>query len=78
MQTTIRNCSLCVAFAGAVVLTAATSSSAAPVRGDPALMQAYAGQQLTDVRWRRGSRYYGYRYRRGCIVAGGYHREMSC
>jgi hypothetical protein len=77
MQTTMRNCALCVAFAGALALGSAAPSSAAPALGGAALAKAFAGQQLTDVRWRRGWRY-GYRYRRGCVIAGGYHREMSC
>jgi hypothetical protein len=77
MQTTIRNCALCVAFAGALALGSATPSSAAPALGSAALAKAFAGQQLTDVRWRRGWRS-GYGHRRGCVIAGGYHREMSC
>ena len=56
MQTTIRNCALCVAFAGALALGSATPSSAAPALGGGAVAKAFAGQQLTDVRWRRGWR----------------------
>jgi hypothetical protein len=77
MQTAIRNCALCVAAASALVLVALTPTSATPAVGNAALVAASAGQQVTDVRWRRGSRY-GYRSRRGCVIAGGYHREMSC
>jgi hypothetical protein len=77
MQTTIRNCALCVAAASALVLITPTPISATPAFGGATLVKAFAGQQLTDVRWRRGWRY-GYRYRRGCVIAGGYHREMSC
>jgi len=75
MQTTIRNCTLCVTFVAALALTASKPSSAAPAFAGAAQAKALAGQQLTDVRWRR---HYGYRYRRGCVIAGGYHREMSC
>jgi hypothetical protein len=77
MQTTMRICALCVAIAGVLALSSATPSSAAPAFGGAALIKVFAGQQLTDVRWRHGWRY-GYRYRRGCVIAGGYHREMSC
>jgi hypothetical protein len=74
MQTTIRTCALCVVFVAALALGASRPSSAAPAFAGAAQAKALAGQQLTDVRWRR---HYGYRYR-GCVIAGGYHREMSC
>ena len=75
MQTMIRTCALCAVFVAALALGASRPSSAAPAFAGAAQAKALAGQQLTDVRWRR---HYGYRYRRGCVIAGGHHREMSC
>jgi hypothetical protein len=79
MNTTIYNCVCSIGLAGALTLAAAVSSPAASVPTATAVVKAAASQQVTDVRWRRAGRHYGYRYGSStCVIQGGYHRQMTC
>jgi hypothetical protein len=79
MKTAIRKSLLGAGLAGAVAMAAPAPASAGSVPANPTLVKMTAGQQLTDVRWRRSGRHYGYRYgRSGCTIEGGYHRQMTC
>jgi hypothetical protein len=77
MKTTIRNSVFGVGLAGVLAMAAPGPTSAGSVPGNTARVKMAASQQLTDVRYRRAWRHYGYRASR-CTIEGGYHRQMTC